>query len=185
MNINEKSVEVEVGLYSLEVIYKACYHFLEKFYVRLDGDSKETVRVYFRPKSGTPEKSMDEVLGDFQNELIHQALREKVSASNQKIREYIVTQALAAAEGVTPEMKGALSAAEGMDGGSPSSKDGSVSETSSPVLDEELEKEIEKLLAEVEKSSEADDPLKISAPWEEKNSSSAKNVAPVSETPKK
>ncbi len=183
MNTNEKSVEIKVGLYSLESIYKACYHFLEKFYVRLDGDPKEAVMVYFRPKSGTPEKSLEEALGDFQNELIHQALRAKVSASNQKIREYIVTQALAAAEGVTPEMKGALSGAEGMGGGSPSSKDGSDSEASSPVLDEELEKEIEKLLAEVEKSSEGDDPLKISAPWEDKNPSSAANAAPG--TPKR
>lgn len=174
MAISEKSVEVKVGLYSLEAIYKACYHFLEKFYVRLEGDPKEKVSVFFRAKPGTPEESLDSALGDFQNELIHQALRAKVSASNQKIREYIVTQALASAEGVPasgPESAGA----PGPDSNA----------ASSPILDEELEKEIEKLLAEVEKSSEGDDPLKISAPWEEKNQPLEKGSAPAQDNPKK
>ncbi len=155
---HEKSVEVDVGLYSLEAIYKACYHFLEKFYVRLEGDPKEKVAVFFRPKNGTPVESLDAAMGDFQNELIHQALRGKISVSNQKIREYIVTQALASSERVAPAEGGPSSSGPGL---------------ASPVLDEELEKEIEKLLAEVEQSSSGEDPLKISSPWEDKNASSA------------
>jgi His-Xaa-Ser system protein HxsD len=152
----EKAIEVQSKLYGLEAVYKACYAFLDRVYVKLEGEPEGVIRVLFRPKD--PAKvSCEALAGEFENELLHQALRVKVADSNRKIREYIVTQALMSAQGVnaSPASKATSSA-------QPADSNGSV-------LDEELEKEIEKLLAEVEKSgSSGGDPLKIAAPWDEK-----------------
>lgn len=163
--MKESVVEVKTGLYSLEAIYKACYHFLEKFYIRLEGDPQGTVVIHARPKS-EGEASAKNIVGEIENELLHQALRLKVSSANQKIREYVITQALSSAEGVSSD-----TVQPGQLPGPDSNVSPSPVVAPSPVLDEELEREIEKLLAEVEKSNPTDDPLKIATPWEEKNAS--------------
>ncbi len=159
MEPKEFVVKVKTELYSLEAIYKACYHFLEKFYIRLEGDSQGTIEIHAREKL-KDSVSMKDIAGEIENELLHQALRLKVSNANQKIREYVITQALSSAEGVS-----SVAVQPGQLPGPDSNA------APSPVLDEELEKEIEKLLAEVEKSNPTDDPLKITTPWEEKNAS--------------
>lgn len=146
--MQQKTIAVDVPLYGLEALHKACYAFLERVYMRLEGDPAGTVRVHLRQKADGPQ-SLDALSGEFENELIHQALRVRMTAANQKIREYIVTRALASAEGVAPGRPPA-------DGPKPQQ-----------ALDEDLEKEIEKLLAEVEKEG-GDDPLKITVPWEDK-----------------
>lgn len=139
-----KNIPVQMALYSLEAVYKACYPFLEHAYLRLEGDPAGTVTVSMTAKPGVPDERLERMAGEFQNELLHHALRLKVSASNQKVREYIVLRALSSAEGAPP---------------APAAQ--------APVMDDALEREIEKLLAEVEKGAGAD-PLKIAVPWEEK-----------------
>ncbi len=165
MEPKEFVVEVKTELYSLEAIYKACYHFLEKFYIRLEGDSQGTIEIHARAKS-KEDVSTKDIAGEIENELLHQVLRLKVSNANQKIREYVITQALSSAEGAAASVP----QLEGLPGPDLNATPSSAV-PSSPVLDEELEKEIEKLLAEVEKSNPTDDPLKITTPWEEKNAS--------------
>ncbi len=160
MNHNELAVDVDIRLYGLDAIYKACYHFLESFYIRLEGDSQGIVKIFIRPKSETSHHK--DIIGEIQNELLHQSLRYKILNETQKLREYVITKALSSAEGAPAEQSGN---AQGVVG--------------SPVLDAELEREIEKLLAEVEKVDSANDPLKIGTPWEENhpsvNSSVPKN----------
>jgi His-Xaa-Ser system protein HxsD len=160
MNQNETVLNVDSKIYNLEAIYKACYHFLENFYIRLEGDPQGTIKIFIRPKSGTPHDK--DIVGEIQNELLHQSLRHKILKETQKLREYVITKALSSAEG-TPTN------GDGNSGGG----------AASPALDPELEKEIEKLLAEVEKADSTKDPLKIGTPWEENHlsgdSSSPKN----------
>ena len=108
------------------------------------------IRVVLREKETPVAGGLDALAGEFENELLHHSLRLRVSAANQRIREYVVARALASAEGVQ------ASAGAAPTGG----PNGSES-----VLDAELEKEIEKLLAEVEKSG-GGDPLKIEVPRE-------------------
>lgn len=138
-------VEVKTALYGLEAVYRACYTFLDRSYIKLEGDPQGSIQVHVGLKPDA-KLTLEALQGELQNELIHQALRLKVATSNQKLRDYIVTQALASAEGVSAPAR-AQSAPQ-----SPDSQ-----------LDENLEKEIEKLLAEVEAQG-ADDPLKI-VPW--------------------
>ncbi len=152
MNQNDAVLDVDAKIYDLEAIYKACYHFLENFYIRLEGDPQGTVKIFVRPKSGTQHDK--DIIGEIQNELLHQSLRHKILKETQKLREYVIIKALSSAEGA------------------PTSGDGnSGGVAASPVLDPELEKEIEKLLAEVEKADSTKDPLKIGAPWEENHPS--------------
>ncbi len=155
--MSEITSEVDVPLYGLEAVYKACYAFLERAFVRLEGEPAGRITVRLRLKPDAPAELAKTLAGEFENELLHQALRTKVAASNQKIREYIVTRALASAEGVAVGQAPAAAAA-------PPPAD---------VLDEDLEKEIEKLLAEVEREG-GEDPLKIAVPWEEKKASGRK-----------
>ena len=155
-----KAVAVPVPVYGLESVYQACYAFLDRAYIRLEGDPQVEVKVIIRAKDDASPDFAKNIEGEFGNELLHQALRQKVASANQKIREYIITRALASAEGVAPS------------GGVPATPD-----QKEPILDAEIEKEIEKLLAEVEKEGAEGDPLNIVVPWEEKNGSAGK-VAP-------
>lgn len=141
-------ISVQTPLYGLEAVYLACYSMLDRAYIRLEGSPKGSIRVRMKSKEGG---SLERMAGEFENELLHQALRIKVASANQKIREHIVARALAGAQGAVEE-----TADPGPDG-----------KKEDPVLDEDLEAEIDKLLAEVEKEG-GEDPLNIAAPWEEK-----------------
>lgn len=144
-----RKIAVPMPLYSLEALYKACYPFLERAYVRLEGDPAKDVTVVMTAKPETSDETLARMADEFHNELLHHALRLKVASSNQKVREYILLRALSSAEGGQP----------------------AAAPAPAPVLDDALEREIEKLLAEVEKGASAD-PLKIAVPWEEKNKKS-------------
>ncbi|MFC1679759.1 His-Xaa-Ser system protein HxsD [Elusimicrobiota bacterium] len=161
MGKSEKSFELQVSLYGLEAVYLACYALLDRAYIRLEGDPKATIRIRVKAKEDSGGASVDALTGELENELLHQALRTRVSAANQKIREHIVTRALAAAQGVAPEP-----ASEPCGCGAPH-------EGEESLLDEELEKEVDKLLAEVEKEG-GEDPLNIAAPWEQSQGSGEK-----------
>ncbi|MBI4677231.1 MAG: hypothetical protein HY748_06580 [Elusimicrobia bacterium] len=119
---------------------------------------------------------------EFYNELLHQTLRLKVSENNRKIREYVVTKALVSAQVPSSppgtEAPGSSAQAAGPDPNCPECQaeaqarqaSASGAERQAPPVDEELEKEIEKLLAEIEKSGpSSDDPLGVAVPWEEKH----------------
>lgn len=81
-------------LYSISAIYGAAYVFIDKVYIRLDGDPNKKIEVYFKPKENLSPKDLEALVGDFENELLNYALREQIVKSNQKIREHIITQAL-------------------------------------------------------------------------------------------
>ncbi|MCX6745856.1 MAG: hypothetical protein NTX00_02430 [Candidatus Parcubacteria bacterium] len=101
---------INTKIYSLKAIYQAAYLFLDKVYVFLDGDPEKEIKVIMKlkrpsfanasssvPQSETSEDKsagLEQIAGEFYNELLNQLLREKVSESNAKIREYIVSAAL-------------------------------------------------------------------------------------------
>ena len=147
--VDQLDFSIKQSLYPLTAIYAACYTFTDKAYIRLDLDPQGDVQVSLKAKPEAPGKAIESLQGEFYNELLHQALRLKISESNQKIREYVVTQALLAAQ-PTADVAAAKTEAE-----------------QAPVLDESLEKEIEALLAQVEKESDGKDPLKIATAWED------------------
>jgi His-Xaa-Ser system protein HxsD len=77
--------------------------FLDRVYIYLDGEPSKEIMVRMKLKavsdslaqSALASKAhLEQLSGEFHNELLNQLLREKVSESNAKIREYIVAQAL-------------------------------------------------------------------------------------------
>lgn len=147
--INKKNNEVVFNLsqkvYSLDAILGAAYLFIDRAYVFLDCDGRESIVVHFKGKKKLLKKEMESLAGEFQNELLNQTLRVKISKKNQKIREYIVQQAL---------------------------YPGAAVQESSPPTD--LDKELDEILKEAESGDYGDDPLGIAVPWEEKHNKGSK-----------
>lgn len=96
------TLSLDVGLYPRDVLYAAAYVFLDRAYVLLDRqDARYVVR--FRSKRPLDEAAFRAIAGEFENELLAQALRHQVVDANQRIIEDVVAVAIAgAAAGVEP-----------------------------------------------------------------------------------
>src|SRR4051812_10877511 len=83
----------DLSIYSLDAVLKTCYLFLDRCYIFVEPDESEPnqVRIYLTPQS--PLDDLEQVLGEFSNRLIWQAVRQKVAEETQPIREMIVRQA--------------------------------------------------------------------------------------------
>jgi len=145
-------ITVDTSIYHKDAAAAAAYTLTDRMYVGLMGGKGALLHVELSPKEGVA-LSPAQVKGEFMNELLHQTLRRKISEANHRIREYIVTQALLSAQTREDIPAEAVEAAR---------------EKGNKALDKELEQEIDRLLAEAEKSDFTKDPLGIAVPWEEK-----------------
>lgn len=93
---NEIIFEINTKIYPKEVIYKTCYVFIDKAFVYLDIIKKDLIEVSLKGKENLNKKQLENIRGEFFNELLNSLLREKVSQKNQKIVEYIVGGAITA-----------------------------------------------------------------------------------------
>lgn len=148
--INSKKSEITFTLskkvYSLDAVLGASYLFIDRAYVFLDEDGEGGFFVHFKGKKKLTKKELESLVGEFHNELLSQALRVKLSKKNQKIREYIVQQAL---------YPGA-----------------SAPQDEPPETD--LDRELDEILKEAGSGDYGDDPLGIAVPWEEKHNKESK-----------
>lgn len=146
---NKVVLSVDPDCYSLESVYSACYRYLDSVYVFLKGDPKKEIKVELKPKENFSDSKLEDLAGNFSNELLNSGLRNKVAEKNEELRKYIVSSVLL---GSSREMKNeflnneaageSFSEAEDQDGGN-------------QELDE--------------------DPLDIATPWEEKYEDSDEN----------
>lgn len=181
----EISFELDESIYSLEAVQNAVYVFTGRAYVRVERPEPGRLKVVMTVKAGLPAAGRVELRGEFDNELIHQALRQRISASNQKIREFIVTKALVSAQ---PASLVAASAPAAADAPCPECVESPGAAPAPPQIDAALEKEIDRLLAEIEGGDGNADPLGVSVPWEEaygtKGKGKAPEAAPKAKAPK-
>jgi len=91
---NQLLISLNPKIYPLEAVYGACYVFIDRAYLFLDGNPKSQVMVTLKGKERLNKKQLKDLAGEFYNELLNCALRDKISKNNQKIREYIVARAL-------------------------------------------------------------------------------------------
>ncbi len=107
LKVNEKENKITATinplLYPIEAIYGAAYVFLDRAYLFLDGDPKKSVVVDMKGKEKMSKKQLENLAGEFYNEIVNYALRNKISRNNQKIREYIVARALSITPSPTPK----------------------------------------------------------------------------------
>jgi His-Xaa-Ser system protein HxsD len=94
---NKIVVFLSSKLYSLEAVYGAAYVFLDRAYVYLEEAPKSKIKVTLKGKNKLTGKGLEGLKDEFLNELLNFSLREQISKSNKKIREYIVARALSAA----------------------------------------------------------------------------------------
>jgi len=90
----QKEILVNQRLYPLEVIYSAAYIYLDRCYVLLDRHDKNTVSVRLRAKPECGKKEFASIVGEFENELLNQALRRKIAQRTEGVREAIIHRAL-------------------------------------------------------------------------------------------
>ena len=141
------TLSLDIGLYPRDVLYAAAYVFLDRAYVLLDRIGPRFL-VHLRGKQALDEATLRALAGEFENELLAQALRRKVAKANQKIIEEITDLAITSAAGATvirPFEPGGDT-----DGLAPSDFDDTVDDTVDDSRDF------------------LDDPQGIAAPWEDK-----------------
>jgi His-Xaa-Ser system protein HxsD len=153
----ELKVDIDTSIYPLEAVQMAAYALTDRVYARIARRNGKSVSVSLTPKSAA---AQPDLAHEFHNELLHDTLRLKVSKANQKIREYVVTKALLSAQVPSTALPEASVQEECPE---------CAAEAKSQPMDKDLEKEIDKLMADIEKSGSAEaDPLGVAIPWEKK-----------------
>jgi len=100
---NSVTFSVSTKIYPKEVVYKACYVFIDRMYILLDipGKNRDVISVTLKGKTTLTKKGIGKLEGEFMNELLNSLVRENVSKRNRKVREQIVGGAMGAALGVS------------------------------------------------------------------------------------
>jgi His-Xaa-Ser system protein HxsD len=169
------SLDIDTGVYCLDAVQAAAYTFTDRAYVRIARRSAKKLSVSFQPKAKSADAQA--LVGEFHNELLHESLRRRVSEANKKIREFIVTKALVSAQvpsappPAAPASEQECPECAAEEARAAQEKKGPAPQTpaQAAAVDPELEKEIEKLLSEIEKSGPGGgDPLGVAVPWEKK-----------------
>ena len=93
-------LQLDSGLYPLQAIYGAAYIFIDRCYVLLDRPKGGSFSVTLTAKvADTAPEALRAMVGEFANELLSQAWRQKILEENRVIIETVTTQALAGAMG--------------------------------------------------------------------------------------
>lgn len=100
-------LSLDIQLYPRDVLYAAAYVFLDRAYVLLDRQGSRFI-VQLRTKQKADEATLRAMAGEFENELLAQALRLRVAKANQRIIEDITALAInGATVGTTPSEEAA------------------------------------------------------------------------------
>jgi His-Xaa-Ser system protein HxsD len=89
-------LSLDAELYSRDVLYSAAYVFIDRAYILLDREADRYV-IRFRTKQPVDEATLRGMAGEFENELLAQALRERVGKANQRIIEEVTALAIGGA----------------------------------------------------------------------------------------
>lgn len=94
------TITVDASIYPIEAVYSAAYIFIDRCYVLIDRPRDHAYAVTLSSKAGnaTPDV-LRAMVGEFANELLSQAWRQKIVEENRVLIETVTTQALAGAMG--------------------------------------------------------------------------------------
>jgi His-Xaa-Ser system protein HxsD len=95
--------QVDLGVYSLSALLRVAYRFTDRCYLHLQRQSGQKIEVRFRSKSS--ETSLDQIAGEFCNEILDQTLREIVACESEPVRNLILAHALSRTPFVSPELE--------------------------------------------------------------------------------
>lgn len=96
VKIKDNTIDFLINLkdYPLEAIYGAAYVFLDRAYLFLDSQSAKKIKVSLKGKNKLTKKKLEDLKGEFLNELLNYTVRINLAKTNKKIREFIISQAL-------------------------------------------------------------------------------------------
>jgi His-Xaa-Ser system protein HxsD len=96
IEIKDKKAIIKINpeIYSINVIYNASYVFLDKAYIKLDGDPTKEITVIIEDKKKPNEKNNEKIAKDFLNELINYENYEKRAKETKDIREIFLKRVL-------------------------------------------------------------------------------------------
>jgi His-Xaa-Ser system protein HxsD len=91
----QTTLTVDITVYSKTCIFRACYKFTDRAYILLSRapDAPDQIIISFAAKREIGD--MQEIIGEFSNELIDQAVREALDERFAPIKNLIVAQAFA------------------------------------------------------------------------------------------
>lgn len=91
-------LEFDEALYPKDAIYGAAYIFIDRCYVHLARPADGRVSVSLKLKASS-QAQLEDLAGEFENELLGQAWRRQIIDDNKQIIELVSTRALAGAAG--------------------------------------------------------------------------------------
>lgn len=91
---NKFELLIDKNLFNKDIVLKTAYGFLDRWYFFFKLDENENLLLQFTFKDWV-EKSPENIIGDFSDELISTYLRDKLEHDNKDIREKIVWAAIA------------------------------------------------------------------------------------------
>ena len=92
------TLTLDAAVYPLEAVYGAAYIFIDRCFVLLDRPKAGQVAVTLTEKKGAADAdALRRMAGEFANELLTQAWRQKIVEENRVLLEMVTTQALAGA----------------------------------------------------------------------------------------
>lgn len=89
------AILLDKRVYPLDVLMSACYTFIDKAYFLVNRPDKDHFEVIVALKPGESEAGLKALAGELENQLLEEALRAKIGKQTAKIRDRIVTTALA------------------------------------------------------------------------------------------
>jgi His-Xaa-Ser system protein HxsD len=87
------SFDLDETLYPLDAIYGTAYLFVDRCFLFLSRQAPGIVRVRLKAREATTASKLEELAGEFGNELLNQVMRQRVGESTAKIREYSMARA--------------------------------------------------------------------------------------------
>jgi His-Xaa-Ser system protein HxsD len=90
-------IAVSTDLYSIGALFRVCYLFTDRCYLFLShGEGSQVIQVLITRKN--PDTNLNQICGEFSNELINQKVRLDIADETRTIRELIVAQAFTEAD---------------------------------------------------------------------------------------
>ncbi|MFT3773698.1 MAG: His-Xaa-Ser system protein HxsD [Minicystis sp.] len=91
-------IEFDEDLYPKDAVYGASYVFIDRCYLHLERAGEKRFRVRLRAKTGKQDDTRI-FAGDFENEILGQAYRQRIAGENRVLIEAITSRAIAGAAG--------------------------------------------------------------------------------------
>ena len=89
---------LDEAIYKKDAVFGTAYLFIEKCYVYLTCPAEGQVGVRLRTRGEADEAALEEMAGEFVNELLNQMIRHSVGESTMRIREYYMARAFFATD---------------------------------------------------------------------------------------